>query len=86
MQMPGCVENAAECITNPMDCTCNGVCTVCGKDDCADFDLQVDCINGFAGVTCTCMVDGQQAGNCDESSVMCGLETSCCFQFLPMPL
>lgn len=85
MQMTGCIENAAECVTNQQDCGCNGTCTICGKMDCADYEFEVNCIDGFAGVTCTCMVDGQDAGNCSENSLTCGLEDSCCFQFLPMP-
>lgn len=84
--MTGCEESSNECVTNQQDCTCNGTCTICGKQDCNDFQLQVNCVDGFAGVTCTCLVDGQDAGSCSENSLTCGLEGSCCYQFLPMPL
>ncbi len=78
----GCTENTDECITSDMDCQCNGVCSLCNDIECFSWDLAVDCINGFAGVTCTCTVDGQAAGSCDEDAVVCSLETSCCVMFL----
>lgn len=80
--MTGCEENPQECITNSMDCQCTGTCAICNDIECFDYELEVECINGFAGVTCTCMVDGELAGNCDQDEVACGLETNCCFQFL----
>jgi hypothetical protein len=70
------------CAGDDMSCDCNGSCALCNAVRCFNWELEVECQSGIAGVTCICKVDGRDAGNCNEAAVVCSLETSCCTQFL----
>jgi hypothetical protein len=78
----GCTEDPDGCSQSQMQCACGGECTLCNDMECFTWNFEVQCVDGIAGVTCICTVDGQMAGNCNENSLTCELETSCCVQFL----
>ncbi len=77
----GCVQDPS-CSLGQLECACSGDCTLCNEMECFTWDFAVQCVDGFAGVTCVCMVDGQMVGNCNEAQLSCELEASCCVQFL----
>ncbi|MEO7330700.1 MAG: hypothetical protein ABI193_19145 [Minicystis sp.] len=59
---------------------CGGPVGVCGcAGTCSDGKMRaVGCGATATGATCTCSVDEQVVGSCDEASLLCGLPASCC--------
>lgn len=59
---------------------CGGPIGLCGcVGPCSDGKTRaIGCGTTPSGVTCTCQVDNQEVGQCDQPSLVCVLPESCC--------
>ena len=69
--------------------------STCGTDACAIGDdsacycegqcngsfLQVDCKQDADAVFCSCQIDGQQVGTCNDTSLTCDVLGGCCSEY-----
>jgi hypothetical protein len=62
------------------DQACGGPIGLCGcTGTCSDGKVRgVACGETPTGATCSCSVDEEVIGTCDEPSLTCGLPSSCC--------
>lgn len=77
-----------DCTASPMshDCGCAETCEYCVGGDCTPYDFTSECVDGIAGLSCTCKVAGATVGTCNSAGT-CGDDISiaagnCCAQFL----
>ncbi len=77
-----------DCAGNVPPSTCGtGACSI-GDDstcycegECNGSFLQVDCKQDASGVFCSCQMDGQQVGTCNDTSLTCDVLGGCCSEY-----
>ena len=74
-----------KCIAGPMECVeagCasgSGVCSCQGT--CEGKELEAICEDGPSGVQCTCLINGEVVGICEDQELSCAVLDGCCSDY-----